>query len=275
MKTRGGLELLGTRNWRSYALLRAGGRLAEDNKIDAARQLYVKALKLDPENRGARVNLAALLNDEGEYEIAINYLRHVIRKIEDEGNGNDSVFYSAKYSLASAYYHSGDLERSEREASELVDATRRDLKKLAVSADSGVNSQLKEYLQSLQPMALVLLSGVRIAARKVNSASEISSVDTFLPDSEVQYNLACLYSSLMERKKQEENTQAGYKSMWHLEFALRLNPKHSSWSLKDPSLKAVRETEPIKNLFQNLMQKYAPVIPPSPPDSTPPSFMDD
>jgi len=275
MKTGDGLELLGTRSWRSYALLRAGGRLEDDNKVAAARQLYVKALELDPENRGARVNLAALFNVEGEYQIAINLLRHVIRKIEDEGNGNDSVFYSAKYHLASAYYHSGDLKSSEREASELVDAAKSDLKKLPARADSGINAQLREYLQSLQPMALVLLSGVRIAAGKVNNASEISSVDPFLPDSKVQYNLACLYSVLMERKEQKEKSQAGGLSLWHLDFALRLDPKNRSWSLEDPSLKAVREAEFFKNSFQALIKKYAPAPPSPPPDATPPSFMDD
>ncbi len=274
MKAGGGLELLGTRNWRSYALLRAGVRLEESNNIAAARKLYIKALQLDPGNRGARVNLATLFLEEGEFEIAINYLRQVISKIEDEGNGNDLVFYSAKYRLASAYFHSGDLKRSEREASELLNTVSEDLRKLAAKVDNSVNAQFKNYLHSLQSMTLVLRFGVRIAAGEVNSDSDISSVDPFLPDSGVQYNLACLYSSLMERKEQEEKTPMGSRSLWHLGFALSLNPGRRSWSLKDPSLQAVRETEPTKKLFQKLVQKYAPVATP-PLDSTPPSFMDD
>jgi tetratricopeptide (TPR) repeat protein len=59
------VELLGTKDWKSYALFRAATFAHSEQHLSAARDLYCRALARDPGLRGARVNLAQILVETG------------------------------------------------------------------------------------------------------------------------------------------------------------------------------------------------------------------
>jgi tetratricopeptide (TPR) repeat protein len=145
-------ETLGTTDWQSYAYFANGARAhpqAPRKEANEARDWYAKALKADPNNRGAVFNLARL-DSRDAYEIGVAEKREVldraverIRKIREEiqrdaligrSYEDDPLWYWATYELAISYLNIDPdlagpevIDKPERVARELLNAIERAL----------------------------------------------------------------------------------------------------------------------------------------------------
>jgi tetratricopeptide (TPR) repeat protein len=110
-----GLTVLGTNYWRSYALFNAGVRREQEGDLESAEKLYVEALKRDPRNRGARLNLGALLL-AGNGHDRQRGIEQVKRAREESSQGPaveaDPIYYASSVRLAATLYN----EKKEKEA---------------------------------------------------------------------------------------------------------------------------------------------------------------
>jgi tetratricopeptide (TPR) repeat protein len=111
-----GFRPLGTDNWKSYALFRAGVYWRSESVPDKARKLFASALREDPKNRGAMLNLGVILVEDREYSTAVSHLRAALAAAKEGTEGNeqrDPVWYKALYQLVSAYdYIHRELEEA-------------------------------------------------------------------------------------------------------------------------------------------------------------------
>lgn len=103
-----GLTVLGTNYWRSYALFNAGVRREQAGDLESAEKLYVEALKRDPRNRGARLNLGALLLAGNEHDRQRG-IEQVKRAREESSQGPtveaDPIYYASSVRLAATLYN--------------------------------------------------------------------------------------------------------------------------------------------------------------------------
>jgi len=110
-----GLTVLGTNYWRSYALFNAGVRREQEGDLESAEKLYVEALKRDPRNRGARLNLGALLLAGNDHDRQRG-IEQVKRAREESSQGMtveaDPIYYASSVRLAATLYN----EKKEQEA---------------------------------------------------------------------------------------------------------------------------------------------------------------
>ena len=89
----------GVNNWESYTLFQAGveRQLKGDNK--QARKLFLEALKKDPNNRGALINLGRLDIQDKNYQQAKRQL-YQAKNIAESTLDFDTDWYTATYQLA-------------------------------------------------------------------------------------------------------------------------------------------------------------------------------
>jgi hypothetical protein len=108
LEQRGNLKVcrdLGTTQWRSYALFRAGLEAQRTGKLDAALSLYVRAVDEDGTNYPALVNLALLERTSPErLNAAAARLELVKERVAENDESRrvlrDTLWYQASYSLA-------------------------------------------------------------------------------------------------------------------------------------------------------------------------------
>jgi tetratricopeptide (TPR) repeat protein len=130
-----GLTVLGTTYWRSYALFNAGVRRESEGDTESAEKLYVNALRLDPANRSARMNLAALLlartNHRRDRERGVEQLK---KAMQDAGEPTewdaDPVYYTAALRLAATLYDDGQRDESLMVATRLLETIEGKLAKM-------------------------------------------------------------------------------------------------------------------------------------------------
>lgn len=84
---RGPYSMVGTRDWRSYALFAVGAEDQTREKRPSARRRYLAALRRDPGNRGAQFNLAVAdlqkrATSKGDYERAVDRLEGLRDSLE-------------------------------------------------------------------------------------------------------------------------------------------------------------------------------------------------
>jgi tetratricopeptide (TPR) repeat protein len=99
----------GTSDWKSYAYFRAGHFAAEQGREQATKNMYVKALKADPNFTDPRVNLGRWLLLQDEYIRAKRQLKRAIDVhrclcIEGIDVHRRPAYYSAIYNLALVRY---------------------------------------------------------------------------------------------------------------------------------------------------------------------------
>lgn len=87
-------------DWQSYAHFRVGAASSP-----VSRQPYVRALRLDPRNRGALHNLAVLDGTRHCYGPALHRLSATIALLGDEGRERDRLWYRARFNLAVAAFN--------------------------------------------------------------------------------------------------------------------------------------------------------------------------
>lgn len=144
------LELLGTRNWHSYAYFRAGVYAADQKRETAAKKLYIRALQLDPKLRGARVNLARGFMQQ-EPQLALEQLERVKNECDKSRYGDqDPTSYSAIYNLAVLKYEANKDKEAKKEIEDLlgrIDSTLIKIDTLQRSFPARLKARIKVYLQ--------------------------------------------------------------------------------------------------------------------------------
>jgi len=144
-----GLELLGTRNWHSYAYFRAGVYAGNQQRKTATKKLYIRALQLDPKLRGARVNLASGFMQE-EPQLALEQLERVKLECDNSWYGDqDPTSYSAIYNLAVLKYEANQNLDAKTEIEDLldrIDATRGKIATLERSLRAQLKARIRAYL---------------------------------------------------------------------------------------------------------------------------------
>jgi tetratricopeptide (TPR) repeat protein len=118
-----GLTVLGTNYWRSYALFNAGVRREQEGDLESAEKLYVEALKRDPRNRGARLNLGALLLAGNEHDRQRG-IEQVKRAREESNQGPtveaDPIYYASSVRLAATLYNEKKATEAQEVATDLL-----------------------------------------------------------------------------------------------------------------------------------------------------------
>jgi hypothetical protein len=200
--TRGEKELLGTKDWHSYAYFRAGLECHEGGHVDQAQALYTRALERDPNNLAAVLNLAVLTARNGvganggpqaaNLERAIDRLaalkEHLARRQRLEYKpgsdgasrllGRDPLWYQATYQLVSARLHRAtaaslnrkpaekELARAWKEGLELTTALETTLDQLQRNPWPKHRArQLTDVLERVEDPSLVLLASVALERR--------------------------------------------------------------------------------------------------------------
>jgi tetratricopeptide (TPR) repeat protein len=269
----------GTKDWQSYAYVRAGVDWQLRDELSNARQMFLKALDHDPDNPVALFNLSSCNVRAGEYDLALMRLTKA-RALADHTDEVDVLRYKAVYQLAATYAYKSASEKdpstkqrhladAEREAKWLVEKIERALG----SADT--SDDVKGVLETIQPIAEILYAGIVAGIpNSPNSGdaeerlSRIEANENLLNLSyRARYNLACYYARKGARAENETNKKAAYRrALQHLEYALERGGPLVQWAREDPALKGLREDSKIKveddktakDAFAELIKKYGP-----------------
>jgi tetratricopeptide (TPR) repeat protein len=270
-------ELIGTREWRSYAHFAVG---ADDHARDdwqSARRRYLEALRHDPGNRGARFDLAVVELDprfEGNgRQAALGRLEGLRAELEGAGNAaRDPLWYRVRYMQAVAQIttdavvaHAAAVDLCARLVSRLdqIEGQRR---------RTAADERERAFLFGVQPMALVLLAsalkqeGYNGAAAGPIDRSELAEAlrqndfdhkvthdaivgyvtSEFEPlDAGANYNLACYYARVGQAKDDEVTAR--------LRAAVELGgPPVGEEALRDPVLKDYFERRGHRAAFDKL-----------------------
>ena len=280
-----GLTLLGTQDWRGYAYFRAGCHAERQGRSEAAKKLYLRALRRDAKLRGARVNLAMLFSRAGDKQAALEQLKRAKREAVEAPDGDkDPTIYSAIHSIAALSYDLSQiapvnaqaseasrlLRQAEAETKELLDRIDETLDKIKAGDRGYKDKNLEHHLKTIQPVASVMLGGLMIELDEpkglalVQEEAEISNVSPSL-----QYNLGCSFSVVAKHAQDAVKKEKCLKdSLSHLNQALLLDRDLAKQVPEDRSLDCVRSNKPAE--FNEILQKYAvpaatPVAEPSPP----------
>ncbi len=98
-------KILNTKNWQSYAYFRAGARLGQERKTDLAREMYLKALKEDPDNVGALLNLSSSYSKDEDYGRVLSILGRVNEFIKPDEPQYGFTWYTYKYQLSITFHY--------------------------------------------------------------------------------------------------------------------------------------------------------------------------
>jgi len=98
-------NVLKTKVWQSYAYFRAGVRWEDEDNLVNARKMYLKALKEDPNNIGALLNLGIQYSTKEEHRRALDLLKQVQEFTKPDTPGYGFVWYIGTYQLAITYYY--------------------------------------------------------------------------------------------------------------------------------------------------------------------------
>ncbi len=283
------LELLGTQDWRSYALCRAALH-ASDPKHK--RKLFLQALDRDPDFRMAKVNLASNLVQQQRSTsssidlrtFAIGLLQSVVQEVtvnqeRTDGTGasrpifatvHDPTYLTALYLLVVLQHETEELIQALRTAKALnaeLDAARSALES-AGNPRLLTQRNLVTYLRHIEPSArlvhstLLLLNspGTLEEAHKLLSALPAASSSAY-----VQYSFACSYSLVAEKCSRDEACQMEQyllgQALEHLGRALSLSEEVARSLNSDPTLEHVRTSRKSAEAYQALIDRFPAVTP--------------
>lgn len=244
------LDLLGARDWHSYALFRAGLFAEEDDRQTAARDLYVKALRRNAGFRGARTNLGLWYIRNDESSRALKHLRRAVDEANDAQNSDrDAAFYVAKYNLAVIEDEAGNTEKAVADTVELCSSIEKALKKIQAGEKGYADPALKHNLHEIEPAAKAVLAGIRV---RDGDESALEILDTLSATAKLgikeHYNLACSFSLVAAYLRNNPSTDASKsvseyldQSLEHLKHAFQLFPRATNQAQTDPTLEELRQ----------------------------------
>lgn len=215
-----GFALLGTTQWRAYALFRAGVNAAA---VDSAKAFYLSALRVDDNIHAARLNIGLLAQTKERPFVA-----DLFECAADKAEASDATRYQARYSLASLRYDlDADADRAIAQMKTLFKSLsdtcerfhlKTELKRQsdeyyeeltgghAVSApassvsieiaDQSGHQELEQYIKYLLPIARTMSLGLLISGNHKNTKAlkELERIGHADQSPRVSYNLACSYS---------------------------------------------------------------------------------
>jgi hypothetical protein len=276
-------SLLFTKNWQSYAFLQSGVQWRLEGDDQKARHMFLRALRQDPNSRGALLNLGILHMEAKRYEWALRSLeraRQEARKIPDFQIG--PVWYKSTYQIAATYTYKGELTKAESEVGKLTDKIH-DVLELQhlLRFQRTPDKTLKEFLGSMHQLAEILHAGIWIGQGKIRDAKH--KVCKLQDDGDLsyraRYNLGCFYSRLSktERKETPGRRKTYSKALENLQYAFEHDGTLTRWASKDPALKPLREDDKTKapddktakEAFEELCEMYAPPAKPKAADGLP------
>lgn len=254
---------LGTDDWKSYAHFHAGVRWELEGNKDKARQQYVMAQNQDMNNYGALINLGYLDIEDKNYNRAIERLSMGIKMAEKSKNyPRERAWFVAMYQLAASYHYKGIRFRKENN---LVCAN-----KYIIEAEKECQNLLnkineEKFLEAIEPNAIIMHASILMDLAYLGEKDEstIKDAENKIKKIEseysklaprVRYNLACYYSIVGDKTKEEKNYK---KALENLEYAIEGGGDIIQWAKIDPSMKGVREFNGTKD-FADLIQKYSP-----------------
>ena len=279
MKRHVDISALGTRSWRSYALFRAGIAAAAAADHQSAEDLYIEALRDDPGNLAARVNLAGELmleRREGEgpnIEFAIVQLQQVLKKFEENATQNDetilddAVYYSALYQLTAASYDAGRFEAALEYARRLDIAiswaTVESEELRPWDSPSERDERLMAYSDQTLPATRAMLIGIEVEGGLAELDELRRRVDGSLPSAQLQYNYACALAVASRRER--DAGEIIVEALQRLQFAFRMRDSLRLRARADKSLDNLRDHPK----FKAMIAPPGPTPPAAPPVDSP------
>jgi hypothetical protein len=221
-----GVSLLGTTQWRAYALFRAGVN-AED---ESGKSYYLSALRVDDKIHAARLNIGLLAQTE-QRPLVLD----LFQCAADKAEASDATRYQARYSLASLLY---DVKRTDDAIEQMktlfrslfetcnLFGLREDLKQQSkacyvelAKSETGLvppsgtgaaqtlvaedqaakrisHTELEQYIDYLLPIARAMSLGLLISSNHKN-ADALAALKIIAQGDQsprVRYNLACANS---------------------------------------------------------------------------------
>jgi len=234
-------RLIGTDNWRSYALNAAGLRAEKADENARAQELFVLSIRYDPLYSAPRANLASLLQNSGEYERALDQFGIAIREVEQEGAMDDPVYYWSAYNVALIHYNTGKAEKALQELEALIGVMEK-TKNSELRSDTD-RERFLDYLGFALPVIDTMRVGVAVALKKMTVRDAYQQVlqHQHFPTADLQFTLASTYA-LMARAAPEDADRIVYNraGIDRLRFALQLEPKRCADVERDQELLLLR-----------------------------------
>lgn len=238
-------RLMGTDDWKSYAMNAAGVRARWKNPR-RSEDFLVKALRIDPKNAAARANLGTALQIVGQFDRALEQLRFAKREAPaQEGGTHDPVFYAARYRIALIYYLQGSRQARQQCLDEITALAKvmNETQKSAALRRAGDRERVLHYIAFIAPAVNVMRLAVEAELGKITATEAHTELLAYKlhPTPEAQYNLACAYVVLagVTNLESEKLTFLRY-AMDALEFTLHLEPRSYDQASSDPSLEILR-----------------------------------
>jgi tetratricopeptide (TPR) repeat protein len=251
-------RLVGTADWRSYALFRAGVRYAEGGSGAAAERCYSRALARDPANRAARVNLASRFIARDEEVRAIGHLERALRECEDE---DDAVRYPALYALAVARFHAGEFAQAERDARLLVDYIDAGLRR----SGGGKQPDLHSYLRTIETPSRALHLGTWAKSARNRRllkrlASELAGLTERAESGLHWFTLACSHWIVRQKlhETSPERTHASAAILTAIERACELDVSYAGRVRSDPVLNGLTQDPVLGGDVMRLVARFRP-----------------
>lgn len=252
------LSMLGTSDWRSYALFRAGVFAERDGRRNAAKSLYVQALQTDPRLRGARFNLARWLQRADDISGAMEQYARVRHESEEAWDGDrDPTFYSATYNMAIITYNNDGARTASARLVELLERIDKTQRRIYMSEQDYSDPPLREYLHKMRPIVSVALGGMIVELGDSKRGLEL--VEEGVRESDLapltQFNIACCYSLAAQQAAGADVARYTRLSLEYLERSFKLYSKRANKAGTDRSLDGIRTLE--KQKFDELIEKYS------------------
>ena len=186
-----GFRCLGTPKWYAFALFRAAYHQNEiDNHPEAARKLYIEALRIDPNFHSAKYNFARLAGSSNKQQ-GVELLEEIKLSLK-EGNGDtfeDPTLYSAFYTRSSWLYDLSALPENSHRSEELLANAESEAKELLANIEkvlagdtrhlsslfpsmTGANERVVEYLTRVQQVTEMMYAGLLAASGRLEEAVE-------------------------------------------------------------------------------------------------------
>lgn len=245
------LDILGAKDWRSYALFRAGYLAEKEGRNVASQDLYIRALRREPALRAARVNLGLLYIREERSQEALDQLNQVCVEAETSAvKDRDPTYYSAMYNLAALKADYGDPTGALCDIKNLVKLIDETTQKIETGADGYNIQNLKKHMATLRPAANTMLGGLLVSAGDKSGLDIIKSEAARESlSANHQYNLSCAYVIVAKELSESHAGRAEIDKhldlgVSHLKATLRIHPGAIKQAIKDPQLKFLWQDRP-------------------------------